>query len=190
MKTVVTIAHGNEHFVILSFDLQTKTVSVYDGLGYELNTWDDQCSFIFSKIGVREGKKWTTKRVQNLSGRKVIQNDGYNCGPIACMVLWGIINPSKEFDDLWGRGVATFRNTVTEKMKLLINQSKNALEVKRTNRWISKNVTGMNKPVKEAVELNAKPCSCKKGCSKNRCGCQKNNRICSEKCGCKGICGM
>ena len=196
VKTVVTIAHGKNHFVILSFDLQTKIVSVYDGLGYELNTWDDHYSFIFSKIGEREGKKWKKMYAKSLRGRKVMQNDGWNCGPIACMVLWGIINPSKEYDDLWDRGVHTFRNTVTEKMKVLINQSRNALEVERTARWICRNIATtagrieVNKSPKKATRLNTKPCSCKKGCSKNRCGCLKNNQICGEKCNCKGLCGM
>ena len=122
-----------------------------------------------------------------------MQNDGWNCGPIACMVLWGIINPSKEYDDLWDRGVHTFRNTVTEKMKVLINQSRNALEVERTARWICRNIAttaGRIEVNMKATHLNTKPCSCKKGCSKNRCGCLKNNQICGEKCNCKGLCGM
>ena len=195
LNKVLTIAHGNTHFVILSFDMKTETVSVYDGYGYDLHTWDDHCSFIFRKIGVQGGNKWKKKLIQQLRGREVKQSDGWNCGPIACMVLWGLMNPSEEFDDAWSQSVITFRNTITEKMKFLIKQNQSALNVNRTVRWLSNNETSCDKisrkecTRKSAKETkNQKPCSCKKGCNK-RCGCLKSNLVCGENCGCRGLCG-
>ena len=194
MHKVLTIAHGNNHFVILSFDVKTKTVSVYDGCGYDLHTWDDHCSFIFRKIGVQGGNKWKKKLVQKLRGREVKQSDGWNCGPIACMVLWGLMHPSEEFDDAWNQSVITFRKTITEKMKLLTKQNQNVLNVNRTVRWLSNNKKTSDEIKRETCTKkttkgkNTKPCSCKKGCNK-RCGCLKNNLVCGEKCGCRGLCG-
>ena len=105
------------------------------------------------------------------------------------------MHPSEEFDDAWSQSVITFRSTIAEKMILLTTQNQNNLNVYRTVRWLSNNKTTCDEMREECIDTkttakgkNTKPCSCKKSCNK-RCGCLKNNLVCGEKCGCRGLCG-
>ena len=84
------------------------------------DTWKMSLRYAFRRLGVKESDEihWQIKYVTYFHGAVIHQFDGYNCGPIACMVLWGLINPnSRDFQDTWGdfqTSVPLFRNKVIE----------------------------------------------------------------------------
>ena len=84
------------------------------------STWKKSIRYAFRKLGVTEDEEihWQTRYVTYFHGQVIQQHDAYNCGPIACMVLWGLINPtSRYFQDSWGNfqiTVPSFRRKVIE----------------------------------------------------------------------------
>ena len=115
-KTIAGIFHASEHYAVAEVELTSRTITIYDGLFYELSTWYNnvvrllkKCDLIeFETLGVelipdaksklifeghRRGKdvvngydlvinsvKWRLIR-----GTFIVQSDGFNCGPIACL---------------------------------------------------------------------------------------------------------
>ena len=61
--------------------------------------------------------------VSDYGGKEIIQSDSWNCGPIACVVMWRTFIPD-EVDV--STNVEMFRSLVVTKMKALIEESKKA----------------------------------------------------------------
>ena len=115
-KTIAGIFHSSLHYPIAEVEIKSRTITIYDGLFYELSSWYNnvvqllkKCDLIdFETLGVdlipdpksklifeghRRGKdvvngydlvinsvKWRLIR-----GTFIVQSDGFNCGPIACL---------------------------------------------------------------------------------------------------------
>ena len=115
-KTIAGIFHTSLHYAIAEVELKSRSITIYDGLFYDLSSWYNnvvqllkKCDLIdFETLGVelipdqksklifeghRRGKdvvngydliinsvKWRLIR-----GTFIVQTDGFNCGPIACL---------------------------------------------------------------------------------------------------------
>jgi hypothetical protein len=104
---------------------------VYDGLNINLNSWGNHIDYILKQVG--EGRKdWKVGNVTIFHSRCIIQTDGWNCGPIACMVMWGLFNPSTTFQDKWNtsNSVASFRKTVVQETKKCLDDFGNIFLVR------------------------------------------------------------
>ena len=115
---LICIAHSNDHYAVLEFDLANSCVHVYDGLNYKLNNWQNHVIYAVKEHGlvpigskpkvtydsVSEGKskaQTLTIKFGDESLCWVVKNscctrqkDGYNCGPLAClnvMFIYGCI---------------------------------------------------------------------------------------------------
>ena len=120
---IVSIGCNGQHFCTIELIPASKRVHIYDGLKMPFSTWKKSLRYAFRRLGVSEEQEieWHTRYVNYLHGQIIHQYDSHNCGPIACMVLWGLINPSNEkFRDAWGnfRGsVRFFRAKIVEYIK-------------------------------------------------------------------------
>ena len=111
----VSVVFARGHFAVLVYHLEDKSVIVYDGLKYPLKTWQDHIVHTLKKYGYQE--LHATVHVEQTVGRDgdsvlelcfndlyapwivyndpiIKQNDGFNCGPIACLKvleLYGFI---------------------------------------------------------------------------------------------------
>ncbi len=102
----VSVALANKHFAVLFYDIKDRSVIVHDGLYLPLTTWQFYITHTLRKYGLQQlnyqahvkttiandtdqvleicsddlNKPWL------VSGNQILkQNDGYNCGPIACL---------------------------------------------------------------------------------------------------------
>jgi len=131
VRTVVSIAFQMNHYCILEFILKDKTVRVYDGLNYPIDTWKDHINQICRRIEMSTTiSTWPVLPIYSIGGQQMTQSDNYNCGPIACMVLWTLFNPPLNISYFWQLDVTNYRSTVIDKMKQLLTQNDTILQMK------------------------------------------------------------
>lgn len=115
VKSIVTVAMRQQHFVVLEIKLEHCTTVVYDGRSKEesdLQQWVQNEEYILARYGIAKEKskmKWLLRYYnpkKNGFGRflDITQEDDYNCGPIACRVLWELLAPG-EMDARFGTAV-------------------------------------------------------------------------------------
>ena len=96
-----------------------------DGIGtIALEEWQKHVSFILRRCGIDPEMYLSVMRHHrkgDYGGMKLLQADGYNCGPIACMVLWHTFLPNEVNTKL---NVSMFRSKVVPKMKTLLKEAK------------------------------------------------------------------
>jgi len=106
VKSILTVATKNKHFVVLQIKLHPHfTTVVYDGRSsndQDLPQWSDHQDYVLSRCGIAKdapNRQWVMRHHLphlDLGNRIVIrQKDDYNCGPIACKVLWELLTPSE-----------------------------------------------------------------------------------------------
>ena len=101
----VSVVLARSHFAVLVYELEEKSVIVYDGLKYPLRIWQHHIVHTLKKYGYQELD--ATVHVEETRGRGndqigelcfndmyvpwvvcndpiIEQHDGFNCGPIAC----------------------------------------------------------------------------------------------------------
>ena len=119
VESVVSVVLKDSHYAVLEFVLDKKKVNVYDGLKVPVRKWAKHIDYILKQIGGRRNE-WKEMQVHKFHGRPIFQPDGHNCGPVACMVMWGLFNPgSTTFTEAWKSSnmVSTFRRAVVKEMK-------------------------------------------------------------------------
>lgn len=136
---LVTVAYARSHFSVLEFDLKAKEIYVFDGLGYDLRTWLAHASNVLKRCGLvslstfrpvvlKSGKGGTPSKKWTLSAKKwVNQLDTYNCGPIACAIIWSLLTDGT-FDPS-ATPVANLRKIVVAKFQELLQKYTNDLTV-------------------------------------------------------------
>ena len=104
VKELLCIAFKDNHFALIEFDLETKCATVKDGFGYSLTHWIPHCDHIVQKyclapehvqVCTEDDSDYDNTSEQwyaRLDG-SFTQTDGYNCGPIACMLAWRKLDP-------------------------------------------------------------------------------------------------
>ena len=99
IQQIVSVGNLNGHFVLIHIKLHQIEVIIYDGLGsIPSHHWNPYVKYILSRYGF--GSKCdqfiAKMRMHNdtdLDGVNVSQKDSYNCGPIACMIMWYFFIP-------------------------------------------------------------------------------------------------
>jgi hypothetical protein len=133
IKRLLAICHSNDHYAVLEFDIEDNHVYVFDGLFLPLNTWSSHIRHVLNKSQLGHPLDWDVSHVKSIMNNKLVQNDGYNCGAIACMVLWYRIRPNGLCHDIWRQPVSMFRHhIVNELLKLLHSEQNKDFLVTRT----------------------------------------------------------
>ena len=114
--TIVGVFYTSHHYAIAEVELKSRTITIYDGLFYDLSDWYKnvvqllkRCNLIdfdtdggdltpdpMSKLilpGHRRGKDVVngfdlvinSEKWRLIRGNFIVQSDGFNCGPIACL---------------------------------------------------------------------------------------------------------
>ena len=126
-EKIVAVAHGHSHYVLIHIDIHSrrKSAVIFDGIGsIPLKDWQKHLSFILRRCGIDPDAYINAIRRHNsrdYGGMKLKQVDGFNCGPIACMVLWHTFIPSEVDTTL---DVSQFRSKIVPKMKALLEEAK------------------------------------------------------------------
>ncbi|KAK1733577.1 hypothetical protein QTG54_015750 [Skeletonema marinoi] len=141
-QRVVSVFHGDDHYVVADIDVSKRVCTISDGLKFSLRTWtkhimnvlkrcklmdldsvgcfDDSTSILEVDRIVPE--KWIVTFDKNL----VTQHDSFNCGPIACLKLHEIFLDKETFNDI---DTANYRSFVTSRFQTLVRQLNDDLVV-------------------------------------------------------------
>lgn len=96
VKSIVSVAHAASHYALLHLKIDLQELIIYDGLGMPCGKWKPHMAYMLARFGI-SSDKWQIREAKSgddSDGLKIVQRDGYNCGPIACMVLWKIFKPA------------------------------------------------------------------------------------------------
>jgi hypothetical protein len=118
VETIITVATRNRHFVVLEMKLHpNNTTVVYDGYSAtrdNVDQWLRHEEHLLARCGINRKEatpKWITRKYDK-GGRelkygsvKFDQADDYNCGPIACRLVWELLSP-QEADNKYASEVA------------------------------------------------------------------------------------
>ena len=136
VKRVVSVFHGNDHFAVMESNLDTNVITIYDGLNLGLNNWFHHITNVlkrtkligrnslptFHSNGKTELELVTEDEDSWIISKSIIvhQKDGYNCGPIACLVLGSIFEP--EIVNISAISPHNYRSFVVTMFKEMVNQ--------------------------------------------------------------------
>lgn len=138
-KRIVSAFHGDDHYVVADMDLSTNECIISDGLSFPQRKWKKhianvlkRCKLIDrdSKVFVDEERSndsvtvlelttagvdetWTVR----LDDTFVRQEDGFNCGPLACLKMLEIMLDKTTFE---GLDVETYRGFVTDRFSGMV----------------------------------------------------------------------
>ena len=108
-KSIISILYKDRHYGVCEFVLKSRKLNIYDGMFPPLYHWrsvtaplerrielalSKQKDYVVShfKNGkVKPPKKFSSNLCSKKWGHKIEQTDSVNCGPIAAMILWGLI---------------------------------------------------------------------------------------------------
>ena len=163
VESIVTLGLKNRHFVVLQMKLKPHyTIVVYDGKssGSNINPedvrqWEDHCEYVLWRYGLTNkqcGVNWYMRYYDKFRDSKrgvdskldIQQDDNYNCGPIACRVLWELLCPG-EFDQKHGTSgrlgvlkasddVDIWRKICIDELMRLVNKYSRELLIKKKPR--------------------------------------------------------
>ena len=97
IEKIIVIAWAQNHYAILEFDLVNQLIHVYNGLRKDPETnWRqfkksvllriDEVAELDDDLLNEVDNFWPMHIVDSIGDVVLIQEDSYNCGPIACMV--------------------------------------------------------------------------------------------------------
>jgi hypothetical protein len=144
------------HYAVLVFILASRTVIVYEGIGYKLDTWIPEVELVLKKFGFMRDKvqisevrtehsfdcNWTLER-----GSTIVEQTGdHNCGPIACCTLWYLLTLGDKHFGKWDgmkisskyRDDAELRRDMVE--RYLEMQEKAEIYCPRKSKWVMLNL--------------------------------------------------
>ena len=127
-ERVISILCGESHFAVSEIKLspvvrekipREMSITVYDGKEYPASSWQ----FVLADLCARLGNPvWDDIPITNTS-RLIFQADGYQCGYIACMVVWHLFSGQDEFYEVplaeWGRS-SELRSTILSHYKEML----------------------------------------------------------------------
>jgi hypothetical protein len=156
-NTVVSVMHSDSHYAVMSAQINSKLVTIYDGLNFPLSSWKHHVANVLKRccqiereaeinfeerhnnillntgnIDEVEGEYWKMK-----CGTTIRQPDGVNCGPIACMKILELFNSVEIDQDTIG--VEHYRSIVIDKFKILLQHHNTDFLVHvRKNQYVRK----------------------------------------------------
>lgn len=121
-KELVSVFYGNHHYVVAIIDVNTHTVTVFDGLRYKVDMWKNHVHNILKRYQivtitskckvvscnpnacvlkfVENLEDSATEWTMSLNNQFVVQVDSINCGPLACLKLYEVFVDTESFTGL------------------------------------------------------------------------------------------
>ena len=139
-ESLISVMWKESHYGVCEFVLKGRKLNVYDGLYHPVSYWQTVTRPLEDKINValskrkgympkdsKSGKKKGSKKFDSQLRKKkwnigIHQTDIVNCGPIAVMVMWGLIieddeNKLDAFKVIFKKHVTGFRDVIVKKIK-------------------------------------------------------------------------
>ena len=150
VNSVLSLIWKGNHWAVCEFVLSSRKLNLYDGMFPQLTYWKSVTLQLQRRIdnalrnrdgykvkSYKNGKEKPLKRFKasfcsRKWGHPVIQTDGWNCGPIAGMILWGIVIEcdKSKFADF----ILKFKKPVLGYRDAIINEF-NSLLAQYPNHW-------------------------------------------------------
>ena len=180
VQTIITVATRDRHFVVLELQLHPRnTTVVYDGYSAtrdDLDKWRRHEEHLLARCGIymkEATPKWITRKYDfrrdlKINRLRFDQSDDYNCGPIACRVVWELLSP-READNNYASEVtgrpsmpkltastdpADWRKMIITEMKVMLTKYSQELIVKKRHK---KEMTGVNNSGGNDTSRSVKP---------------------------------
>ena len=141
-KSVVSLLYKGGHYGVAEFVLKTRKLNVYDGMFPPISHWrsvtgpleniiqtalSKRKSYVvrYHKNGnVKPPKKFSSLLCLRKWGHAIEQTDDVNCGPIAAVILWGLIVEFdnvrfEEFLKIFKRHTLGYRDAIVKALRLL-----------------------------------------------------------------------
>ena len=120
---------------------------VFDGRSKndeDLQRWSDHQDYVLSRYGIAKdlpGRKWKMRHhVPILDFAKdlsIKQDDDYNCGPIACKVVWELMCPN-EMLQKYSTGDQPSTHRMADWRRICITEMKSMLTKYENDMWLRK----------------------------------------------------
>ena len=125
----VSVVYKSSHYGVIVYKSKQKEVFIYDGLlsadvPSTNNMWSNHILYVVNRVDNIVDLSQVQVHIQPIIfGTPVVmkQNDHYNCGPIACIVLWYIFNYSSAFNKQISINDKDLRKNIVEEMQRKIN---------------------------------------------------------------------
>lgn len=161
VHTIVAVGHSQSHYSLIHINLEKHDVIVFDGIGsIPLSGWFPHVRFILNRCDIDPNPYISSVRhhtKDDYGGMQIVQDDGHNCGPIACRILWHTFLPNEVNVNV---RVKQFRSLVIPKMKLLIQDAiaSNKLLVKSREKLLD--LSSEDNQNKSMLKVETKPAVC------------------------------
>ncbi len=144
-ESIISIMWKNSHYGVCEFVLKGRKLNLYDGMYHNSYFWKTVTQPLEKKIDlalikrkdyvpkmtksrkIKKPKKFESQLRKIKWGVRIHQTDIVNCGPIAIMVMWGLIVEDdavklEEFLKIFSKSVLGFRDVIVEKIKVFFQE--------------------------------------------------------------------
>lgn len=149
VQTVLSVIFADGHYAVMEIDIHERIIRICDGLKLSLERWkmhivhalkriqllvlNDEATFVTTmdhhkqlNMKVKGDVDWIVK-----SDSFVVQRDGWNCGPIACLKIWKMFSPGSL--DMNKLEVGEYRKKILDKYQQLIEKVRGDLHYEKKN---------------------------------------------------------
>ena len=97
INDIICVGYANLHYAVIRYNKKHEMITIYDGLAsndcaYNSNQWMGHAHYLQRKFTIGGMQLNISPNAVTVSNVMLKQVDGYNCGPIACMVVWKLIS--------------------------------------------------------------------------------------------------
>lgn len=100
IKNVISFAWKNHHYATIVYDLTNGELKVYDGLSnknpaHGCKIWKNHIDYVIQRCHgqtILQAPNINITFPTTIGGLEFLQEDSFNCGPIACYVIWYYLN--------------------------------------------------------------------------------------------------
>ena len=96
IKDIICVAYANMHYAVVRYNIDSEMITIYDGLAgsatYNSDKWMTHVFFLQRKFRINGNKLQIKLDTITVSSVMLKQVDGFNCGLIACMVVWKLLS--------------------------------------------------------------------------------------------------
>ena len=144
-ESIISVMWKNSHYGVCEFVLKGRKLNLYDGMYNNSYFWKTVTAPLEKKIDlalmkrkdyipkmtksgtIKKPKKFDSQLRKIKWGVRIHQTDIVNCGPIATMVMWGLIVEDdavklEEFLTIFRKSVIGFRDVIVEKIKVFFQE--------------------------------------------------------------------
>lgn len=124
IEKVISFAWKNHHYATIVYDLTEDTIDVFDGLAndkpsHARSIWSSHITYIHSRCNNQSHTQLSNAKIRfptTIGGLEFKQSDPFNCGPIACYVMWYFMNSLEAAQSVDTLSDGSVRNAIIEKL--------------------------------------------------------------------------